>query len=104
MSKCKSIRKDQNNHSDTERASRSDNYRLCHKIFGSLLLLATTSPPEEDDAEEKEAEEEGDHPQGDCEGGHLAWDLGQEGDDGSKNEKKKLVARRYDKNKIVKSM
>ena len=66
--------------------------------------MATTPPPEEDDAEEKEAEEEGDRHQGDCERGHLAWDLGQEGDDGSKNEKKKLVARRYDKNKIVKSM
>ena len=66
--------------------------------------MATTSPPEEDDAEEKEAEEEGDHHQGNGEGGHLAFDLGQEGDDGGKNEKKKLTARRYDKNKIVKSM
>ena len=66
--------------------------------------MATTSPPEEDDAEEKKAEEESDYHQGNCEGGHLAWDLGQEGDYGGKNEKKKLVARRYDKNKIVKRM
>ena len=48
-------------------------HRLCLLVFG--CALATASPPKEEAAEEGEAEDEGEHHQGDGEGGHLAWHL-----------------------------
>ena len=48
-------------------------HRLCLLVFGSASPVS--SPPEDEAAEEGEAEDEGQHDQGDGEGGQLAWNL-----------------------------